>query len=182
MHEYSTQDIPDRSAKYWYAAQLKPNGLAIAERNLAQQAIESFCPWQIETERRGQQLRDIRRPLFPGYIFVRIDPNAGLWRKLRNTRGLTRLVQTDPRAPTPLPDALIAGLQQRCDTDGQLVTTPDLAPGDTVRVIAGPFADFVARIEQITPDARVRVLFDLLIRKVAVNLDPATLRREGMQG
>lgn len=161
----------------WYAAQLKPNGLAIAERNLARQGIESFCPWQIETARRSQHLHNIRQPLFPGYIFVRVDPRAGLWRKLRNTRGLTRLVQTDPRAPTPLPDALIEGLRQRCDADGQLAALPDLAPGDCVRVISGPFAEFVARIERITPDARIRVLFDLMQRKVAVELDPAQLRR-----
>ena len=167
----------DPMAERWYAAQLKPNGLAIAERNLARQGIESFCPWQIETARRNQHLHNIRQPLFPGYIFVRVDPRAGLWRKLRNTRGLTRLVQTDPRAPTPLPDALIEGLRQRCDADGQLAALPDLAPGDCVRVISGPFAEFVARIERITPDARIRVLFDLMQRKVAVELDPAQLRR-----
>lgn len=164
-------------AESWFVGQLKPNGLALAERNLTRQGIESFCPWQVETHRRSGQLRDVRRPLFPGYIFVRLDPRAGLWGAVNSTRGLTRLVQTDPRAPTPLPDALIAGLRARCAADGQLAAPPKLAPGDPVRVIAGPFAEFVTRIESIRPDARIRVLFDLMQRAVVVDLDPAQVRK-----
>jgi transcriptional antiterminator RfaH len=164
-------------AEFWYVGQLKPNGLALAERNLTRQGIESFCPWQVETHRCSDQLRDVRRPLFPGYIFVRLDPGAGHWRSVNSTRGLTRLVQTDPRAPTPLPEALIAGLRARCDPDGQLTTPPTFAPGDPVRVIAGPFAELVTRIESITADARIRVMFDMMQRKMTVELDPTLVRK-----
>ncbi|WP_296643655.1 transcription termination/antitermination protein NusG [Roseinatronobacter sp.] len=161
----------------WFAGQLKPNGLSLAELNLARQGIESFCPWMIETKRREGKLQDFRRPLFPGYIFVRIDPKAGLWRTVNATRGLTRLVQTDPRAPTPLPNDLIAGLRARCSDNGELHTGPELSPGDMVRVVAGPFVDFVAKIETIGEDARIRVLFELMNRKVVTALDPAMLRK-----
>lgn len=163
----------------WFAGQLKPNGLTLAARNLARQGIEHFCPWMVETQRRDGKLQDRRRPLFPGYIFVRIDPEAGLWRTVNATRGLTRLVQTDPRAPTPLPDDLIAGLRARCSDTGELQPAPELAPGDMVRVVSGPFVDLVARIETIGEDARIRVLFDLMNRKVMTALDPAMLRKLG---
>lgn len=161
----------------WFAAQLKPNGLHQAERSLTRQGFEIFCPWMIETQRRNGRLQDLRRPLFPGYLFVRLDPEAGLWQAVNATRGLTRLVQTDPRVPTPLPDGLIAGLRARCTEAGQLQTDPDLVPGDRVRVVAGPFMDLVARIETIGSDARIRVLFDLMNRKVVTDLNPALLRR-----
>lgn len=154
----------------WFAAQLKPNGLAEAERNLGRQGVENFCPAQIETRRRRGRLHDVRRPLFPGYIFVRFAPDAGLWRQLNSTRGLTRLVQTDPRRPTPLPDALIEGLRARCDSDGLLGADRDLAPGDRIRVISGPFADLVGRIERLHPDDRIRVMLEFLTTEVRTEM------------
>ena len=167
------------SAMRWFAGQLKPNGLAQAERNLARQGIETFCPWTIEAHHRNGRMTDRPRPLFPGYIFLRLDPKAGLWRAVNSTRGLTRMVQTDPRAPTPLPDALIDGLRARCDAQGRLDMGPSLVPGDRVRVIAGPFADLVTEIETIGEDARIRVLFDLMNRKVATDLDPRHVQKLG---
>jgi transcriptional antiterminator RfaH len=161
----------------WFAGQLKPNGLAQAERNLARQGIETFCPWTVEARHRNGRMTDRSRPLFPGYVFLRLNPEAGLWRAVNSTRGLTRLVQTDPRAPTPLPDALIEGLRARCDAQGRLEAAPSLEPGDRVRVIAGPFADLVTRIETIGEDARIRVLFDLMNRKVAIDLDPRQVHK-----
>jgi len=163
----------------WFAGQLKPNGQAVAERNLARQGIETFCPWTVEAYRRNGCLSDRPRPLFPGYIFLRLDPEAGLWRAVNSTRGLTRVVQTDPRGPAPLPDALIDGLRARCDARGRLAVGPELAPGDRVRVIAGPFADLVTEIETIGEDARIRVLFDLMNRKVAADLDPLQVHKLG---
>lgn len=167
------------SAMRWFAGQLKPNGLAQAELNLARQGVETFCPWSYEACRRNGLMTDRPRPLFPGYIFLRLDPEAGPWRAINATRGLTRLVQTDPRAPTPLPAALIDGLKARCDAQGRLEVGPSLAPGDRVRVIAGPFADLVTKIETIGEDARIRVLFDLMNRKVATDLDPRYVQKLG---
>jgi transcriptional antiterminator RfaH len=158
------------TAPRWFVAQLKPNGLALAERNLARQGIAHFSPWQIETRRRRGRLADVRRPLFPGYIFVRFAPEAGLWRAVNATRGLTRLVQTDPRRPTPLPDALVEGLLARCDAEGRLAAAPELAEGDRVRVIAGPFADLVGRIETLEEGERIRVMLDLMGREVRTRI------------
>lgn len=162
----------------WYAGQLKPNGLAIARRNLTRQGIESFCPWRIETTRGRRGLRDAARPLFPGYVFVRLDPERGQAQAVQNTRGLTRLLRTGPSGPAALPEGLVEGLMARCAPDGRLFPMDDFQPGDRIRVISGPFADFVTRIESITPEARLQVLFDLMNRKVPVELEPQRVRRE----
>jgi transcriptional antiterminator RfaH len=39
-----------------------------------------------------------------------------------------------------------------------------LQPGDAVRLASGPFAEFVATVEKISPDQRVWVLLDLMGR------------------
>lgn len=165
------------SAAQWFAAQLKPNGLTEAERNLARQGFEFFCPSQIETRRRRGRLADVRRPLFPGYLFIRFVPEAGHWRRINSTRGLTRLVQTDPRRPTPLPDALIEGIRARCDEDGMLGPDRGLAPGDRIRVIAGPFADVVGRIERMSEDDRIRVMLEFMTTEVRTRISADAVQK-----
>ncbi|WP_273525045.1 transcription termination/antitermination protein NusG [Rhodosalinus sediminis] len=161
----------------WFAAQLKPNGLTEAERNLARQGFEVFCPALIETRRRRGRLADVRRPLFPGYLFIRFVPEAGHWRQINSTRGLTRLVQTDPRRPTPLPDALIDGIRARCDDDGLLGPDRGLAPGDRVRVIAGPFADVVGRIERMNENDRIRVMLEFMATEVRTEMPAEVVQK-----
>ena len=61
----------------------------------------------------------------------------------------------------------------RCDTAGKLLPPKLLKPGDQVRMISGPFANFVATIENIAPDRRVWVLMEIMggQTRVAVTAD-----------
>lgn len=159
----------------WFAAQLKPNGLGLATVHLARQGFATFCPTRLETRMRRGQRVPFRKPLFPGYIFVNFDPAAPGWPAINSTRGIARLIVQDRLAAMPLPPDLMAGLMSRCDEDGLLLPPSDLEAGDRVRVLSGPFADFITRIEDIRDDQRLGVLIELMGRKVQ-----ATLPREGV--
>jgi transcriptional antiterminator RfaH len=66
----------------------------------------------------------------------------------------------------------------RCDTDGLLApVVDDLSVGDRVRVISGPFYDFVTSVEKIDPDRRLHVLLELLGRPTRVKLDPSMVAK-----
>ncbi len=158
----------DDRATHWFAAQLKPNGLSIAERNLARQGFAHFTPKRLETRRRANKSITAPRPLFPGYIFVRFDPAEPNWRALNGTRGLSRLIMNDPRHPKALPEDFMAALLDRCDEDGLLKPPPRFDVGDTVRVVAGPMVHVVSRIESFAPDDCVRLLMDLMGRETKV--------------
>lgn len=166
----------------WFVAQLKPNGLGLARQNLDRQNIASFAPLMPATGQKsgqksgqgaGQRRGTKPRPLFPGYLFVAFDPGRPGWAAINNTRGVLRLVLSDPRRPVPLPAGLIAGLQARCDASG-LLQDPDrteaLQTGDRIRVIAGPFADLVTRIDSLPDADRVGVLIEILNRPVKTTL------------
>ena len=60
----------------WYVAQVKPNGFASAEANLDRQGFETFMPLRRKTVRHARQMRDVLRPVFPGYLFIKFDLNA----------------------------------------------------------------------------------------------------------
>ena len=145
----------------WFLAQLKPNSARIAERNLARQGFTTFLPLAEETRQRRGKFATTLRPLFAGYIFVAFDVSAGLWRKINATQGVTKLVSLG-NTPTPVPLDLVSQLMLRCDAQGKLLPPKLLKPGDRVALTKGPFASFVAEVEQIAPDRRIWVLMDIM--------------------
>jgi len=151
----------DHTPDNWFVAQLKPNGLETARRHLARQGLTTLAPQRRATRRRGARLVEVPEPVFPGYLLVQFDPDAARWRAINSTRGVTRLLVDDPRAPRPLPRAFCAELLARCAGDTVLAPQP-LKPGDPVRVVSGPFADALSQVESLTPDGRVRLLLRVL--------------------
>lgn len=166
---------PDPGA--WLVAQLKPNGLRLAETHLARQGFETFAPWRLETSRRGRRIRSLRRPLFPGYLFVRAGAGAGHWRAVQGTRGVARLLLRDARNPAMVPAGFVEALRARCDGEGRLAAPPDLALDDRVRVIAGPFAELVGRIEELDGPDRVGLLVSMMGREMRATLSAASVQR-----
>ena len=156
----------------WFLAQVKPNCAQIAERNLKRQGFNTFLPLEEETRQRNGKFVTALRPLFSGYIFVAFDVALGLWRTVNSTYGLTRLVSFG-KEPTPVPLDLVSQLMLRCDDSGKLLPPKLIKPGDQVTLAAGPFANFVAEVENIARDQRVWVLMDLMggQTRVAVNLE-----------
>lgn len=163
--------------KNWYVAQLKPNSLNIAERNLAQQNFTFFCPKRRETRKRRDKLVNVTAPLFPGYIFVQSNAITSHWRSLNATRGISRMVINDPRNPSGLPAGFISELVARCDADGVLAEDHQMKPGEPIRIINGPFSDIITRIEKLEPGQRLQVLIEIMGRETRVSVDQSAVQR-----
>ena len=148
----------------------------MAARNLARQGCEVFLPLAEQTRRRAQQFRTERRPLFPGYLFVGLREQAPSWRTLNSTHGVSRGVSLDGTY-RPVPEALISQLQDQCDEAGVFRAQDTFRLGDVVQIQTGPFASFLAEVEDMAPDQRIWVLIDLMGQKSRVAVDHQDLRR-----
>jgi transcriptional antiterminator RfaH len=165
-------------AEPWFIVQLKPNGISNALRNLHRQGFVTFHPRQTATRRMRDKLVTRDEPVFPGYLFVTFDVATAPWRRINATLGVARLLMTPSLAPARVPDAFMAALQQRCGPDG-LVRPPEvLAPGDVVRVLTGPFAETVSRIEALDRDGRIAILMDVMGQAVRLSLRPENVARD----
>jgi transcriptional antiterminator RfaH len=165
----------DRGA-VWYLAQIKPNAIRLAERNLLRQGFRVFCPREDTTTRVRGRFKTVERPYFPGHVFVGLNPAKGGWRAINSTMGISRLVSFGA-APAEVPPALMTELQGRCDGTGRIQPAVDLAPGDRVRLTTGPFAEILAEVDRITPDRRVWVLMELLNGRTRVAVEAGQVQK-----
>ena len=177
MTPMTTRDgTPSVARPRWYLVQLRPNQRAIAERNLTNQGCRLFCPLEVRPVQRRGPSETALRLLFPGYLFASFDVARVRWTAVNSTRGVARLVSFRPHEPAEVPLSLVASLMQRCDEVGRLRPPAILNPGDQVKIVAGPFSDFVATVETLAPDRRVWVMLELMDRITRVAVAAADLR------
>jgi transcriptional antiterminator RfaH len=158
--------------KRWYCVQTAPQGEAVAARHLERQGFEVWLPLCAKRRRHARRTEIVAAPLFPSYLFVAFDRNVERWRSINGTRGCRALVGAGD-APMPLPHGIVEALRSRCDAAGLIPTSyslAKLAPGAAVRILAGPFAELLGRIEAAAENDRVSLLLDVLGRMVRVRL------------
>jgi transcriptional antiterminator RfaH len=154
---------------HWYLIQFKPNSYRLAERNLHQQGFETFLPMQETTRRKASRFVSDLKPLFAGYMFVSVNSDPSPWRTINSTIGVSRLVSFDGK-PKPLPLQLVSGLMLRCDASGTLLSPKSLNEGDSVEMLTGPFASFIATVDTIDPKQRIWVLMDFMGQKTRIHV------------
>lgn len=166
----------DQSAR-WYLVQVKPNSAEVAQRHLKRQEFETFLPLEQETRRRGGRFVSIKRPFFPGYLFVSANRASGPWRAICSTRGVSQLVRTGNQ-PAVVPAHVIMDLQNSCDHNGCVRPSISLAEGDDVRVASGPFSGFMGRVQKTAPHQRPWILLEIMGHATNVSIPQADLRRQ----
>lgn len=166
--------FPDRDA-CWFLAQLKPNCASIANKHLKRQGFKTFLPLEEKVRQRNGKHITVIQPLFPGYIFIAFDVDAGLWHAVNSTYGVSRLVSFGAK-PAVVPSELVLQLAMHCDADGKLLPPRLLKPGDKVALTKGPFANFVAEVETASPDRRIWVLMEIMGARTRVAVSAEQLR------
>ena len=161
--------------QYWCAVLLKRNAFRQAETSLLRQGLQIFSPKTLRTVRRFGKPHQEQSLLFPGYLFVAIDPSKPAWRPVASTPGVSRIIMKRAGEPAIVPNALIEGLKGRCDENGLILPPDTFTAGDRVRIASGAFAELVATVERIDEKKRVWVLLEILGGVREVQVDPKEL-------
>ena len=162
-------------SKEWFILQFKPNSHRQAAKNLNQQGFETFLPLYDATSRKASRFITSSQPLFPGYMFITFDKEKSEWHKINNTYGVSRLV-TFNSALKSIPSTFVDNLMKRYDLSGKLLPITKLKKGDQVKVLKGPFANFIATVEKYETDQRIWILMDLMGRKTKLQTSSDTLQ------
>ena len=145
--------------------------------DLGDRVFEIVVPTTEEIEIRNSQRHTVQRKTFPGYVLVRMTMDDDTWYALRNTPGVTGFVSVNNK-PVPLQEAEVQSILQGMTTEAPKVKL-SFQPGDTVRIIDGPFADFRGEIDEINQEkGKIKVLVSFFGRETPVELDFLQAERE----
>jgi transcriptional antiterminator RfaH len=124
--------------------------------------------------RHARKALDVKRPLFPGYLFVECKEPFAL-RSINGTYGVRSIVRCGA-APAYLPASFISSLKAR-EVDGLIgIQDAALRPGQAVTIDGGPFDGLVGRILEVRESDRVLLLLDFINAPAKVNIDVRMLR------
>jgi transcriptional antiterminator NusG len=142
----------------------------IESMGMANQIFQVVVPTEEEIEVKEGKRRTIERRVFPGYILVQMLMNDDSWYVVRNTPGVTGFVGMGNK-PTPLRGEEVQGIIKRMEAEAPKVKVT-FKPGQKVRIVDGPFNDFMGTVDEINMDkAKVRVMVSFFGRETPVELD-----------
>jgi transcriptional antiterminator RfaH len=159
-----------RSGERWYVVHTQPHAENRATFHLERQRYSVFCPRYAKVVRHARRRTNILAPLFPSYLFLRLDVSRERWRGVNGTCGVMRLIMQGEN-PQPVPCGIVETLRTQTDACGVLNWAPSFKIGQSVHIADGPFEGLVGTLERLDATGRVRVLLDLLGRSVLVTLD-----------
>ena len=158
----------------WFLAHTQPKSERRAELHLGAQGFRTYLPVIEKTVRHARKLKTVQAPLFPSYLFVILDLGRDRWLSVRSTIGVSRLLTTRDGRPVPVPRGIVESLIGR--SDGELTRLDaGLVAGQQVRILSGPFADFVGTLERLDGAGRVKVLLGMMGTAVPVSLHRSVL-------
>ena len=175
----SGDGITEEDKRAWFIVHCY-SGYEHKVRHNLEQRIESMgmqefifqvvVPTVEEIEIKDGKRRTVERCLYPGYIMVQMLLTDDSWYVVRNTPGVTGFVGMG-NTPTPLRSEAVQGILRRMEASAPQVRAT-FKQGQKVRIIEGPFADFIGVVDDIDEErTKVRVLVSFFGRETPVELD-----------
>jgi transcription elongation factor/antiterminator RfaH len=173
MHEESLHIEPGLR---WYAMQTKANKEKEVEKRLSDLRIEVFLPWMRTRRRIGSRFHWVLIPLFPGYLFCRLDLlESG--KVARYAPGVKDFLKFGNHI-AEVGGAIVTSLRERCPEGIAQIELMSAKPGDPVKINEGPFSGLEAIFEKkMKGSERVAVLLEILGRQTRLVLPSETIEK-----
>lgn len=167
----------------WYVVYASPGRevnvmLAIKEQakrspELTDKFGEMVVPTEEVVELRGGKKCKSERKIFPGYVLVHMVMDEYTWHLVRSINKVRGFVGGTNEKPAPLSDREVNEILQRVQ-EGAEKPKPKIlfSPGEVVRIIDGPFADFDGVVEIVNYEKnKLKVSVLIFGRSTPVELD-----------
>lgn len=142
----------------------------IESTGMQEKIKEILVPTEEKVRKRRGKKKVVDKKIFPGYIIVHMEMNDKTWYVVRNTPGVTGFVSSGTK-PLPLEKDEIDHILSGMGLKKQEISI-EFEIGDKVKVIDGPFEEFIGIVEEIHPQQKkVKVMVSMFGRETPVELD-----------
>ena len=165
--------------RHWYVLHTYSGYEEAVARNLRQR-IESMgmedrifnvlVPIEKKIKIKAGKRKVVEEKIYPGYVLVEMIVTDDSWYVVRNTPRVTGFVGSGT-TPTPVSPEEIKELQRRMGVEEPKYKI-DIALGDSVKIMDGPFRDTDGKISEIDEErGRIKVLISMFGRETPIELD-----------
>ena len=163
-----------RRERNWHAVHTRSRHEKATAERLAEQGVERFLPLRRVQSRWADRKKWVAKPLFPGYLFVRI--RADEVPVVNGTQGVVRLLGTEAAGPSVVPDVEVESIRRLIVGDVPLNSRPYLKPGRRVRITHGPLRGAEGELIREARRCFIVVSVQLLGRSVAAEVPGNAVR------
>src|SRR6201995_1611656 len=161
--------IPEVQGAPGYAIRVRLNYEKPVAAALRGKGFQEFLPLIRSKRQWSDRVKIMDLPLFPGYLFCRLDLDARL--PLLTTPGFLYLVGVG-KTPEPVDELEIAGIRAVLRSGLTVTPWPNLVVGQKVRLKHGPLRGLEGVLTRIGNRHRIYVSVTLLKRSISVEVDP----------
>jgi transcriptional antiterminator NusG len=145
-----------------------------ASKGLGEKINEILIPYNDIVALRKGKKKIVEKEFFPGYILINMIMDDETYWSLKNIPGVTDFLCGKPENPVPLQpkefDRITGLIEKKKDEEPQSAVS--FKKGDRVRIIDGPFDNFMGMVEDADePKQKVRVMVTIFGRTTPVELD-----------
>ena len=142
----------------------------VEKKGLKEKVSNILIPTEKVIEIRSGRKKESDKKFYPGYILIEMDLNDETWHLVRSTPKVTGFV--GGTKPVPLPEEEVELILQQLTRGPVQQLKMQFQKGDSVRIIDGPFNNFVGYIDEVDMDhGRLKVLVSIFGRKTPVELN-----------
>jgi transcription antitermination factor NusG len=158
----------DSTSYPWFALRVKSRSEKLVATIARNKGFEEFLPLYQSRRRWSDRFKSVDVPLFPGYMFCRLNPEFRL--PLLTIPGVMSFVGIG-KIPVPIEETEIAAIRTAIGAGLAAEPYPFLDIGQQVRVAEGPLAGLEGLLVEVRKQQRLVVSVSLLKRSVAVEID-----------
>lgn len=153
---------------HWFALRVRSGSEKLVATIAGNKGVEHFLPVYQSRRRWSDRVKSVELPLFPGYLFCRLNPRYRL--PVLTIPGVQHFVGVG-KAPIAIEDAEIAAIETAIRAGLRTEPWPYLTAGQRVRVERGPLEGLEGILIEVRKQQRIVVSVQLLMRSVAVEIE-----------
>jgi transcription termination/antitermination protein NusG len=185
------QQSPDPNTAHWYAVQVASGCEKRVKANLEQRVqtldvADRILRVQIPQTptvkiRKDGSRQHSEEKVFPGYVLVQMVMDDDAWQAVKNTPNVINFVGAEQKRrygrgrghvkPMPLSPGEVERIFRQAEEQEPVVKI-DMAVGDKILVLSGPFKDFEGEVIEVSPErSKLKALLSIFGRDTPVELE-----------
>ncbi|MBD2022433.1 transcription termination/antitermination protein NusG [Leptolyngbya sp. FACHB-36] len=185
------EDAAPREGAHWYAVQVASGCEKRVKTNLEQRVqtldvanriVQVEIPQTPAVKlRKDGSRQNTEEKVFPGYVLIKMVMDDETWQVVKNTPNVINFVGAEQKRrygrgrghvkPMPLGNAEVERIFKQTQEQEPVIKI-DMAPGDKILVLSGPFKDFEGEVIEVSPErSKLKALLSIFGRDTPVELE-----------